>query len=325
MARNSTMKAVSIDRYGSPDVLRIVDAPTPKPSEGEVLVRVTASTVNRTDTATIRAHPFFARAMTGWLRPNFTTTGMEFAGVIEAIGNGVTEFQVGDAVFGMEPDAFGGHSEYVCCSASGSIGPVPEGLPPHQALVGEGAWYASSTVDALKPGGTILIYGASGAIGTAAVQLAKVAGAEVTAVVGTRHMRLAQELGADFVVNYETQDFTAIERRFDMVFDAVGKTSYFECRKLLKPEGVYSATDLGPWWSNIWLGLWFALTGSKRVRIPYPKDAAGFVRRLSVLMKDGRYRGVFDSRFPMEDVAAAFRYVEAGQKTGIVVLEIAQQ
>ena len=325
MARNSTMKAVTVDRYGSPDVLRIVDVPVPEPGEKEILVRVAASTVNRTDTATIRAHPFFARAMTGWLRPNFTTTGMEFAGVVEATGDGVTEFQTGEGVFGMEPDTFGGHAEYVCCSASGAVAPVPEGLSPDRALVGEGAWYASSTTDALKPGGAILIYGASGAIGTAAVQLAKVAGAEVTAVVGTRHMSLAEDLGADVVINYETQDLTAIGRRFDLVFDAVGKTSYFECRKLLKPDGIYSATDLGPWWSNIWLGLWFALTGSKRVRIPYPDDAAGFVRRLSGLMKEERYKGVFDRRFLMEDVAAAFRYVETGQKTGIVVLEITQQ
>ena len=319
------MKAVTVDRYGSPDVLRISDVPVPEPRENEVLVRVTASTVNRTDTATIRAHPFFARAMTGWLRPNFTTTGLEFAGVIEAIGDGVTGFQIGDAVFGMEPDAFGGHAEYVCCSASGAVALVPAGMSPDQALVGEGAWYASSTVDALKPGGAILIYGASGAIGTAAVQLAKVAGSEVTAVVGTRHVSLAEGLGADVVINYETQDFTAIERQFDLVFDAVGKTSFFECRKLLKPDGIYSATDLGPWWSNIWLGLWFGITGSRRVRVPYPDDAPGFMRRLSVLMEKGQYRGVFDRRFPMADVAAAFRYVELGQKTGIVVLEIGQR
>ena len=132
-------------------------------------------------------------------------------------------------------------------------------------------------------------------------------------------------LGADVVINYETQDFTAIERQFDLVFDAVGKTSFFECRKLLKPDGIYSATDLGPWWSNIWLGLWFGITGSRRVRVPYPDDAPGFMRRLSVLMEKGQYRGVFDRRFPMADVAAAFRYVELGQKTGIVVLEIGQR
>ncbi|MDU8928823.1 zinc-binding dehydrogenase [Alisedimentitalea sp. MJ-SS2] len=131
-----------------------------------------------------------------------------------------------------------------------------------------------------------------------------------------------QELGADRVINYLAEDFTALGPHFDMVFDAVGQTSWFDCRKLLRPGGVFRATDLGPWWSNIWLGLWSALSGSRRVSVPFPGDATGFVRELAELMRDGAIRGVFDRRYRLEEVREAFHYVEAGKKTGIVQLDI---
>ncbi len=316
------MKAIVFHRYGPPDVLALQDVPVPRPVAGEIRIRVHASTVNRTDTATLRAHPFFARAMTGLLRPKMQTLGMDFAGVVDELGDGVLEFQPGDRVFGLSPDRFGAHAEYLCLPANGAIARIPEGTDFDAAVVCEGAWYANSTTGLLEAGDTCLIYGASGAIGTAAVQLARQRGAVVTAVVGSRHLELAATLGADRIVNYEAEDFTSIGETFDLVFDAVGKTSWRACRPLLKTSGIYAATDLGPYWSNILLSTWSGLSGSGRVRIPFPDDAPGFVRHLAGLMADRKFSGVFDRSYPLDDIVAAFRYVETGQKTGIVVINI---
>lgn len=316
------MKAVVFERYGSPEELSLQDVPTPHPAKCEVRVRVHATTVNRTDTATLRAHPFFARAMTGLLRPKMRTLGMDFAGVVDAVGEDVTEFQLGDRVFGISPERFGGHAEYLCIPEDGAVAKIPNGIAAREAIVGEGAWYADQTTKRLRESDRCLIYGASGAIGTAAVQLAKARGAEVTAVVGTRHLELAESLGADEVLNYEEQDFTAIGETFDLIFDAVGKTSYFACRRLLKKDGKYAATDLGPYWSNILLGAWYGLTGSRRVGVPFPEGAPAFIRRLADLMAEGRFRGVFDRSYRLEEIVDAFHCVETGQKTGIVVVDV---
>lgn len=316
------MKAVVIKAYGSPELLELRDVPRPDPSRNEVRVRVHASTVNRTDTATLRAHPFFMRALTGLFRPKMQSLGMDFAGVVDELGAGVTSFQKGDHVFGMSPERFGAHAEFLCVPVDGAIARIPEGIPFDQAVVGEGAWYAHGTTKLLKQDMRCLVYGASGAIGTAAVQLAKANGAYVVAVVGTRHMGMATMLGADRVVNYEETDFTAIGETFDLVFDAVGKTSWSACQPLLKKGAIYCATDLGARWENMLLSGWFGLTGSKRVRIPFPEDAPGFIRQLAELMAQGKYRGVFDRTYPLEDIVPAFHYVETGEKTGIVVVKI---
>jgi len=320
MTDTHMMKAVIFNRYGPPETLSLCEVPVPRPAPGEIRVRVMATTVNRTDTATLRAHPFFARAMTGLLRPKMQTLGMDFAGIVDDLGEGVSSFQPGDRVFGLLPDKFGAHAEFFCMPADGAVAHIPGDLPFDEAVVGEGAWYASTTVGLLSAGQKCLVYGASGAIGTAAVQLAKARGAEVTAVVGTRHLNLAKRLGADRIINYEDEDFTAVGDTFDLVFDAVGKTSWFACRRLLNRNGVFAATDLGPYWSNILLSIWFGITRSGRVRIPYPEDAPGFIHHLADLMAEGRYTGVFDRSFSLEDIVEAFRYVETGQKTGIVVI-----
>lgn len=322
MTTEATMTAAVFDRYGPPGNLRLREVPVPCPAAGEVRVRVHATTVTRTDTATLRAHPFFMRAATGLFVPKIRTLGIDFAGVVDQPGAGVTDIRPGDRVFGLLPDRFGGHAQYVCVPADGAMARIPGELPFDEAVVGEGAWYASGSTDVLEPGQSCLIYGASGAIGTAAVQLAKARGAIVTAVVGHRHLDLARALGADRIVNYQAEDFTAIDETFDLVMDAVGRTSWFACRRLLKPGGIFAATDLGPMWSNVALGAWHWMTGSRRVRVPFPKDAPAFVQRLSGLMAEGRFRGVFDRSYRLADLAEAFRYVETGEKTGIVVIGV---
>ena len=280
------------------------------------------TTVNRTDTATLAGHPWFARLITGVIRQKYPVLGVDFAGTVETLGPDVTRFAQGDRVFGLSPERFGAHAEFLCLPEDGAIEPIPDGLGFQEAVVCEGAWYAWGSVGAMTPGQSALIYGASGAIGSAAVQLAKARGVTVTAVVGPQHIALAHELGADTVINYTAQDFSALGETFDVVMDAVGKTSYFACKPLLKPGGVFRATDLGPFWSNIWLGTWSSITRSGRVSVPFPVDAPGFVAHLRELLADGRFRGVFDRVYPFEQIPEAYAFVASGQKTGIVAVNL---
>lgn len=321
------MKAVCNPRYGSPDVLEIREVPQPQPQAGEVLIRVHATTVSRTDCGMLRPHPWFVRLSSGLRRPRWTVLGMDFAGVVEAIGAGVTSCRPGDRVFGLSPDAFGAHAEYLCVPESGAWAAMPAGVRFSEAVVGEGGWYANTYLQAfhLKAGGKILVYGASGAIGTAAVQLAKSAGAVVTAVVATRHLDLVRSLGADRVVDYTAGDFTQqIGETFDCVLDAVGKTTYFRCRRLLKPDGVYAATDLGPWCQNPLLTIWSLVTGSRRVIFPLPlsSTARPVVGFLKTRLAAGEFRAVIDREYPLAAIADAYRYVERGEKSGIVVITV---
>ena len=320
------MRAAVNTRYGPPDVVAIVQVPKPEPAAGEVLVRGHATTVTRTDCGMRRPHPWFVRLGAGLLRPKLTILGMDFAGVVEAVGLGVTTFRPGDRVFGLSPDVYGAHAEYLRVPETAPMAVMPTGVAFDEAVVCEGAWYADTYLEAfhLEPGRRILIYGASGAIGTAAVQLAKVRGAVVTAVVATQHLDLVQSLGADRVVDYTAQDFTRIGESFDYVLDAVGKTTYFRCWRLLAPKGVFAATDLGPWCQNPLLAIWSAITGSRRVLFPLPQTgkAKALAEVLKTRMETGEFRAVVDRRFPLEAIADAYRYVETGQKTGIVVIDV---
>jgi len=231
------MKAAVITRYGSPDVVKILDVPKPTPAADEVLIRVHAATVNRTDCGELRAHPFFMRFFYGLRRPKRTIFGLDFAGEVETVGAGTVSFKPGDHVFGMCPSrSNGAQAEYVSVPER-AVAAMPAGALFDEAVVCEGAFYAYAVLKKidLKPGHKILNYGASGAIGTALVQLANYSGAAVTAVVATRHLELVKSLGADRAVDYTSEDFTCIGETFDFLVDAVGKTSFFRCRKLLKP------------------------------------------------------------------------------------------
>ncbi|HJL19005.1 MAG TPA: NAD(P)-dependent alcohol dehydrogenase [Sandaracinaceae bacterium LLY-WYZ-13_1] len=321
------MRAIVSPRYGDADVLELKEVPTPAPKAGEVRVRVHATTVGRTDRETLRGHPFFARLATGLTRPKHPVLGMDFAGVVEEVGPDAVRFAPGDRVFGLSPERFGAHADYLCVSEDGPVAPMPQGLRFDEAVVCEGAWYASTDLDAfgVGPGDRLLVYGASGAIGTAAVQLAKARGASVTAVVATRHLDLAASLGAERVVDYTAEDFTAIGETFDYVFDAVGKTSYLACRGLLTPDGVFAATDLGPWGQNVLFAWTSSLSGRGRVVFPLPKVRPGLVEGFAELLASGALRAVVDRTYPLEEIADAYRYVATEQKTGIVVVEVAPE
>ncbi len=318
------MRAVVYDRYGPPDVQRIEVVEQPVPAEDEVLVRIRATTVTRSDCELRWGRPFFSRLITGLPRPRQRILGTELAGEVEAVGAAVHEFAVGDEVFGSTPAfRFGTHAEFICMKESDPLAQKPIGMTFEEAAaVCDGAILA---LMGLRPAGLmngqrVLVYGASGSIGTAAVQLARYFDADVTGVCNTKNLELVRSLGADRVIDYTQEDFTKNGERYDVIFDAVGKHSFNRCRDSLKRGGAYVATD---GLRNIVLALWTSRLGHKRVLFPIPpRYTKKDVLFLKDLIEAGRYRAVIDRRYPLDDVVEATRYVETEQKTGNVVLTI---
>jgi NADPH:quinone reductase-like Zn-dependent oxidoreductase len=319
------MRAVVYRRYGPPDVLRIEEVPQPVPLADEVLVRVHATTVNRTDCGFRRPTPVIVRFFSGPLRPKRSILGTELAGEVEAVGAAVTEFAVGDRVFGVNAGRFGAHAEYVCMREQAPLATMPDDLGFEEAAaVCDGAIIALSCLRSAEPLDCrhVLVYGASGSIGTAAVQLAGHLGAHVTAVCTGKNLELVHSLGAEEAIDYTRHDFTRNGKRYDVIFDAVGKHSFRRCRRSLRPGGTYLETDLGFLWHVPLLALLTRRLGDKAVTLAVPRYTKENVRFLKDLLADGSYRAVIDRSYPLEDVVAATRYVETEQKTGNVVLTV---
>jgi NADPH:quinone reductase-like Zn-dependent oxidoreductase len=319
------MRAAVRTSYGPPDVVRIAEVDKPTPKDNQVLVKVHATTVNRTDCGLRAAKPFIYRFFTGLRRPRLTVLGNEFAGEVEAVGGGVTSFKAGDRVFGFNDISFGAHAEYMTMPEDGLLATMPANLTYEEAAPGtEGSHYALALIRTakLQSGQDVLVNGATGAIGSAAVQLLKTMGAEVTAVCGAEHMELVRGLGADRVIDYTAEDFTRDERRYDVVMDAVGKSSFGRCRRLLKPGGLYLSTDLGPLSQNPVLALVTPLFGGRRVRFPIPRQDQGTVTYLKERIESGAFRPLIDRRYRLDQIVEAYRYVETGRKVGNVVITI---
>jgi|SRR5579864_6881323 len=324
------MRAVVYDRYGPPEVLRIEEVERPVPKEDEVLVKIHAATVNRLDVHTREANQssglvvsILSRLVSGVRRPRRRILGTEYAGEVVSLGSAVSELAVGDHVFGNTGLRFGTHAEFICVPESARIALMPAGATFEEAApISDGALNAlwCLRVGHLGKGQTIVVYGASGAIGTAGVQLARYMGADVTAVCGTKNVELVRSLGADAVIDYTREDFTKNGETYDVIFDAVGKHSFQRCKGSLKPGGVYLATD---GFRNLFLALWTSRFGDKKVRFQLPPV---YAKKDLILLKElieaGRFRPVIDRRYPMEDVVEAAKYVETEQKTGNVVLTI---
>jgi NADPH:quinone reductase-like Zn-dependent oxidoreductase len=317
------MKAIVHTKYGSPDVLRLMEVARPVPKDDEVLIRVHATTVNRTDCGFLRAEPFFVRVVSGLLRPRATILGSELAGEVEAAGRDVTSFSRGDQVFGLTGLHFGAHAEYVCLPEEAPIASKPANMGYEEAaVVCDGAMLAIAFIrrTKLRKGQRVLVNGASGSIGSAAVQLAKYYGFEVTAVCSAKGLELVKSLGADTVIDYNEEDFTKCGQKFDAVFDAVGKSSFRRCSSLLKPGGIYLSSELGFLAQNPLLALWTPGIGGKRIEFPIPKVTKKDVCFFRELVEAGKYKAVIDRRYPLERIVEAYRYVETGQKTGNVVI-----
>jgi NADPH:quinone reductase-like Zn-dependent oxidoreductase len=318
------MKAAVHTIYGPPEIVQIKEYQKPVPKANEVLVRVFASTVNRTDCGFRSAEYFISRFWSGLLYPKHQILGCEFAGQIEQVGSTVKGFTVGDRVLGYNDEKFGGHAEYLTIAADAAISLIPDEFSYEEvAPLTEGAHYALCIIRAAKvqKGQSILVYGATGAIGTAAVQLLKHFGANVTAVSNSRNIELVKSLGADKVVDYENEDFTDTEVRYNFILDAVGKSSFGQCKKILSEKGIYISTELGKNGENVWLSMTASLR-SKKVLFPLPTSGKKDVEFLCELLKEGKLKPVIDRIYNLDDIVEAYKYVETGQKTGNVVVRI---
>ena len=319
------MKAIVCTRYGPPDVLQFKEVEKPTPKDNEVLIKIYATTVNRTDCALLRAKPFFSRFFTGLFKPKKMILGTEFAGIIEAVGKNVSSFKVGDRVFGLNENSYGGHAQYMTISEDKALSIIPNDITYEQAAASsEGAWYAYNFINKvdLKKGQKVLVNGATGGIGSATVQLSKNFGATVTGVCKRKDFDLVRSLGAEKLIDYTKEDFTRSGGKYHYVFDTVGKSSFGKCKPLLKPGGVYISSELGSWSQNIFFALLTPIFGGKKVKFPYPSDCRGTIIFIKNLIEKGKFKAVIDRKYPLEKIVDAYRYVEKGQKIGNVVITV---
>ncbi len=319
------MKAIIYTAYGPPDVLQIGEADKPVPKDNEVLVKVKATTVNRTDCAMLRAKPFIMRFGTGLFKPTQPVLGTEFAGEVEAVGTTVTAFTPGDKVFGFNDMGLRAYASYLTIPHDKALTTIPGNISYEQAAAScEGAHYAYNMINKVKlvAGQKVLVNGASGGIGSAAIQLLKYFDANVVAVCGTKNIGLVKGLGAGRVIDYTIADFTKEHEKYDLIFDTVGKSSFAKCKPLLNPGGRYISSELGWMAENIFLALVAPLMGSRKVIFPIPKDIKASLALIKKMLEEEKFKPVIDRQYPFEQIAEAFRYVETGEKTGNVVINI---
>jgi NADPH:quinone reductase-like Zn-dependent oxidoreductase len=321
------VRAAVRERYGPPDVVRVLDRPLPSPGDEELLVRVACTTVNRTDCAYRSGTPVVNRLVAGLRRPRTAVLGCEFAGVVTATGPGARGPAVGERVFGYVEGRFGAHAEYLTVPADGFLATIPPDVPDDVAAAAtEGAHYALAVVRRarIRPGEQVLVHGATGAIGSALVQLLRDLGVAVTAVCDGVHAELVRGLGATRVIDGTSTDFTQDAHTYDVVVDAVGKSTFGACRRLLGPRGRYVSSELGPGAQNPLLAVLTPALRRRRVVFPVPVSDPAMPDHLRDLLASGRFRPVLDPhRFRLEDIAEAYRYAETGRKIGSVVVEVA--
>jgi NADPH:quinone reductase-like Zn-dependent oxidoreductase len=319
------MKAAIHTKYGSPEVVQVMEVDKPVPNEKELLLKVMATTVNRTDCGFRSAEYFISRFFSGLFKPKNTILGNEFAGIVEAIGKAVTQFKIGDKVFGYNDKTFGAHAEYMTIAEDDPVTTLPSNANFEEAVaITEGGHYALCDIKAakVKAGQNVLVYGATGAIGSAAVQLIKNLGATVTAVCNTKNVNLVKALGADVVIDYTKNDYAKAGQTFDFVFDAVGKTSFGACKPVLNKNGIYISTELGKHSENIFLALFTSLFSTKKVMFPIPTITKADVIHLKQLVETGKYKPVIDKHYTLNQIIDAYKYVESGQKIGNVIIRL---
>ena len=328
-AAGPTMKAVMRRCYGPPDVLTLEPVARPVPNEHQLLVRVRAAAINPLDWHKLRGTPYVMRLGEGVGAPQDPRLGIDFAGVVESAGSQVTKFKPGDEIFGGRDGAL---AEYILVREAGSIALKPANVSFEQAagtyVAGLTALQALRDRAGIKPGDKVLINGASGGVGTYAVQIAKYLGAEVTGVCSTRNVELVRLLGADHVIDYRQQDFTASAERFDVIMDNVANRPLLDVRRVLKPRGKYLAIGGGGPNENPWFGAFRAPLKAAVIARFVDQDMAFFLSHASTddvvtlarLMAEGKVTTVVDRRYPLADINAAMRYLETGRARGKVVL-----
>jgi 2-desacetyl-2-hydroxyethyl bacteriochlorophyllide A dehydrogenase len=324
------VKAIVHTKYGPPDELELSEVEKPVPRENQVLIKIHASTVTTSD-CNIRNLTFVPklfllpmRMQFGFMKPKNHILGFDLAGEIKAAGKDVTRFKIGDQVFGTTEPAYGAHAEYVCLPEDGVLAVKPANMTWEEAatipVIANTALHFIRDMGNVQAGHKVLINGASGGIGTFAVQLAKYYGAEVSGVCSTTNLEMVKSLGADRVIDYTKEDFTKSGQTYDVIFDAVGKSSFSRCKGSLKEKGVYLVTL--PKLAVLLQMLWTSIVGGKKVKMEGAPAKVENLLFLKELIEAGHLRTVIDRRYPLEQTAEAFRYVEKGHKKGNVVITV---
>ena len=325
----NTMKAIVATAYGAPSIFKLQDVNRPAVKPNDVLVKIHATTVTRADSMMRTGKPYIGRLMVGLFKPKNKIWGTSFAGVVEAVGTEVSKFKAGDKVFGENVESFGAYAEYISVPEDGTIAQLPDNLSFEEAAgMGDGPVTSLNflkNVGNIKAGQKVLINGASGSLGTAAVQLAKQYGAEVTAVCSTRNIGLVKSLGADHVIDYTKQDFTQSNKTYDLIYDTVGKRSYKDAKRALTENGQYLSPVLsfGLLIQMMWTSKFsskkakFAATGMLKAR-----EIRKMITQLIDIMREGKLKTIIDRQYPLEKVAEAHTYVDAGHKKGNVVITV---
>lgn len=326
------LKAIKYTQYGGQEVLQYVELDRPVPGRNDLLVKVHFGTVNRTDCATVRAKPWFMRLVTGLFKPKKEIPGTEFAGEVIEAGKEVTKFKVGDRVFGFNDTGLESWAEYLVISEEDHLGVIPEKIKIEEvANTLEGTHYGYNFINkvTMREGDRILVNGASGAIGSATLQILANMGAHVTAVCSTNNIELMKSLGAGQVIDYTLQDFTALDEEYNHIFDTVGKSSFSKCRKLIKEGGVYISSEMGKNSENVFYSLFTPLLSRlpgrfyrKKVVFPVPRNVTDTIQLVTKLVSEGKFKAVVDRTYNLQTVPDAFGYVERGEKTGSVLIGI---
>lgn len=317
------MKAAIRRKYGSPDQIEIADMQRPVLQPAKVLVKVQACTVNRTDCANLTAQPFIMRFVLGFIRPRKIILGTDFAGEVIAIGKEVTKFAVGYRVFGFRDIGSESQAEYTLV-AEKDLFPIPENLDYSLAAASlEGAHYAYTFVHKvnIQRGQRILINGATGAIGSALLQFVRQYDVTITATCNTKNTQVVSLLGADFIIDYCSEDFTGRDEKFDFIFDAVGKSTFGRCKGLLNERGVYISSELGPHSENIFYAIRSIFT-KKKLIFPFPYPTLKTIPYIIAQIKKGIFKPLIDREYMLSDIAGAYEYVLTGEKTGNVVIRL---
>ncbi len=319
------MKSAIRRNYGSPDKIKIEDIEKPVPKDNEVLIRVFATTVNRTDCANLTAKPFIMRFVLGFFKPRKIILGTDFAGEIVGIGKNVKSYSLNDRVFGFNDIGLNSQAEYIALPEKGNLAKIPENINFKQAAASvEGAHYAYTFIHKVKiqSGQKILINGATGAIGSALLQFVKQFDVQITATCNTKNIELVKSLGADKIYDYTKEDFTAENEKYDFIFDAVGKSTFGKCKPLLKNGGVYISSELGPYAQNVFFAISTSIAGNKKVVFPIPYSIQITLPYIKNLLEKEKFKPVIDREYSLNEISKAYEYVLTGQKTGNVIINV---
>lgn len=323
------MKAIEYYKYGSPEVMQIVEVEKPIPKDNEILVRIKVTTVTATECTFRQGKPYISRLFTGLTKPKLKRLGEELAGEVEEVGKNVKSFKKGDLIFGTAGPNFGANAEYICIPEDGVINMKPENLNFEESTASIDGFLTAMPflrdTGKIKAGMKVLIYGASGSVGSAAVQVAKYFETEVTAVCSTDNVELVKAIGADYVIDYKNEDFTKNGKIYDLIFDAVGKTSFSKCKKSLSKNGVFLEAGVG--FGILPTVLWTAMFGSKKARIAAtglrsPKERVKDLNLLKELLESGKIKPVIDKTYSLDQIVDAHKYVDTGRKKGNVAIKV---